>query len=231
LAYDTPSTETDKPRKPKLPPGYKDEGEFCEEVRELFQQGVDADRDNCEEGVADLEFLGGEQWDAQARLARAGKPCLTINDLPAKVAQVVGDMRINRPSIRVRPAEDADKDLAEIREGLIRAIERDNDAQGVYIETGENQVACGIGNFRVAIKNSDDTGFERDIAIQAIPDAFAVVWDPYSVERTGRDAEWCFVVEEMPRRAFERRWKDKQPADLDSRVLAHEGRAGAVRPA
>lgn len=212
MAYDT---EEKPARKPKVPPGYKDEAEFCQEVRELFQLGVDFDRDNAEEGVKDLEFLAGEQWDPDAKKARAGKPCLTINDLPAKVAQVVGDMRINRPSIRVRPAEDADKDLAQIREGLIRAIERDSDAQGVYIETGENQVACGIGNFRVALKNSDDTGFERDIAPQAISDAFAVVWDPYSTERTGRDAEWCFVVEEMPRKAFERRWKDELPAELD----------------
>ena len=47
-----------------------------------------------------------------------GKPMLTINDLPAKVAQVVGDMRTNKPAIRVRPAEDADKDLASVREGL-----------------------------------------------------------------------------------------------------------------
>lgn len=208
--------DEEKPaRKVKVPEGYKDEGEFCQEVRELFQQGVDYDRENAEEGVADLAFLGGEQWDAEARAARAGKPCLTINDLPAKVAQVVGDMRINKPSIRVRPAEDADKDLAEIREGLIRAIERDSDAQGVYIEAGENQVACGIGNFRVALKNSDDTGFERDIAPQSIPDAFSVVWDPYSTERTGRDAEWCFVVEEMPRKAFEAKWKDQLPSELE----------------
>lgn len=212
MAYDTDDAPK---RKAKVPEGYKDEAEFCEEVRELFQQGVDHDRINCEEGVADLEFLAGEQWDAQARAARDGKPCLTINDLPAKVAQVVGDMRINRPAIRVRPAEDADKDLAEIREGLIRAIERDCDAQGVYIETGESQVACGIGNFRVTLKNSDDTGFERDIAVQAIPDAFAVVWDPFSTERTGKDAEWCFVVEEMARKQFERTWKGQLPADLE----------------
>lgn len=223
MAYATPSIESDprqpaddKPvRKPKIPEGYDSEAEFCEEVRELFQEGVDSDRENAEEGVLDLEFLGGAQWDPDARQARANKPCLTINDLPAKVAQVVGDMRINKPAIKLRPAEDADKDLAEIREGLIRAIERDCDAQGVYIETGESQVACGIGNFRIAIKNSDDTGFERDIAVQSIPDAFSVVWDPYSTERTGRDAEWCFVVEEMPRKAFERRWKDALPSELD----------------
>lgn len=211
MAYDA-----EKPsRKAKVPKGYKDEGEFCQEVRELFQNGVDYDRENRDQADEDLKFLAGDQWDDDAVKARAGKPRLTINDLPQKIAQVVGDMRINRPSIRVRPAEDADKDLAEVREGLIRAIERDNDAQGVYIAAGENQVGCGIGNFRVGLKYADDTGFERDIEIKNIPDAFAVVWDPFSVERTARDAEWCFVEEAMPRKAFEKRWKDELPSELE----------------
>lgn len=211
MAYDG-----DKPtRKVKVPEGYKDEAEFCEEVRELFQQGVDYDRDNREAAEEDLKFYAGEQWDAEARQARSGKPCLTINVLPQSVAQVVGDMRINRPAIRVRPAEDADKDLAEVREGLIRAIERDSDAQGVYIATGESQVACGIGNFRVSLKNADDAGFEREIRPEAIPDPFAVVWDPFSSERTGKDADWCFVVEQMPRKLFERTWKKDMPSDLE----------------
>jgi hypothetical protein len=212
MAYDT----ADKPaRKAKLPSGYKDEAEFCQEVRELFQNAVDYDRENRDEADADLRFLAGDQWDDDAIKARAGKPMLTINDLPQKIAQVVGDMRINRPAIRVRPAEDADKDLAAVREGLIRAIERDNDAQGAYIAAGENQVACGIGNFRVGLKYADDTQFERDIDVRNIPDAFAVVWDPFSVERTGKDAEWCFVEEAMPKKAFERQWKDELPSELE----------------
>jgi hypothetical protein len=211
MAYDA-----DKPaRKPKVPKGYKDEAEFCEEVRELFQQGVDFDRENRDEAEADLRFLAGDQWDDEARKARAGKPMLTINDLPQKVAQVVGDMRINRPAIRVRPAEDADKDLAEIREGLIRAIERDSDAQGVYIATGENQVACGIGNFRITLGHADDAGFERDIRFQQITDPFGVVWDPFSVERTGKDAEWCFVVDYWPRKKFEAAYGKDTPSELE----------------
>jgi hypothetical protein len=211
MAYDA-----EKPaRKAKVPKGYKDEGEFCAEVRELFQNAVDYDRENRDQADEDLRFLSGSQWDDDAKKARAGKPMLTINDLPQKIAQVVGDMRINRPAIRVRPAEDADKDLAVVREGLIRAIERDNDAQGVYIAAGENQVACGIGNFRVGLKYADDTQFERDIDVRNIPDAFAVVWDPFSVERTGKDAEWCFVEEAMPKKAFEKRWKDELPSELE----------------
>lgn len=212
MAYDT----DEKPaRKVKVPKGYKDEAEFIEEVRDLFQQGVDYDRENRVEAEADLQFLAGDQWDDDARKARAGKPMLTINDLPQKVAQIVGDMRINKPAIRVRPAEDADKDLAEIREGLIRAIERDSDAQGVYISTGESQVACGIGNFRVSLRHADHAGFERDIRFEGIPDPFGVVWDPFSTERTGKDAEWCFVQDFMRRKAFEKTWGSELPAELE----------------
>jgi hypothetical protein len=128
---------------------------------------------------------------------------------------VVGDIRINRPAIRVRPAEDADKDLAGVREGLIRAIERQNDAQGVYAATGESQVACGIGNFRISLKYASNDGFDRDISIDGVPNPFAVVWDPLSTERTGRDAQWCFISDEVPRKQFELTWKGQLPSDLE----------------
>jgi hypothetical protein len=189
-----------------LPDGYEDEAAFIREARLRFQQGVDFDRENRDQGLEDLKFLSGEQWDVGAKAARAGRPMLTINVLPQYVAQVVGDIRINRPAIRVRPAEDGDKDLAEIREGLIRAIERDSDAQGVYTNVGTNQTACGIGNYRITLKYASDNGFDRDIAIVAIPNAFAVVWDPMASERTGRDAGWCFVEDQMPRKAYEARY-------------------------
>lgn len=202
-------------KKAKLPAGYAAEADFLQEARERFQLAVDFDRENRNAAIEDLKFLAGEQWDADAKKARAGLPCLVINRLPQFVAQVVGDIRINRPAIRVRPAEDADKDLAEVREGLIRAIERDNDAQGVYAATGESQVACGIGNFRAGLKYASDDGFERDIEIKVVPNPVAVVWDPLSTERTGKDAQYCFVVDEMPRKAFEAAYKGSLPSELE----------------
>jgi hypothetical protein len=203
-----------KPRKVKVPKGYKDEAGFIAEARERWQEAVDFDRENREAAVEDLRFFAGEQWDADALTARKGRPCLTINTLPQFVAQVAGDIRINRPAIKVRPAEEADKDLASVREGLIRAIERDNDAQGVYADTGQTQVACGIGHFRIGLKYASHDGFERDISMESIPNPFAVVWDPLSTERTGKDAQYCFVEDQIPRKAFEARWKDDLPSEL-----------------
>lgn len=204
-----------KARKVKVPEGYKDESEFITEAVELFQEGVDYDRENREQGVDDLKFMAGEHWSQQDLDARDGKPCLTINKFPAFIAQVTGDIRSSPPGIRVRPVEDADKDLAEIREGLIRTIERDNDAAGIYSQVSQAQTACGIGNFRLGLDYVGFDTFSQDVKMAMIENPFGVVWDPKSVERTGRDARYCFVMDEMPRKAFEKQYKDKMPSDLE----------------
>lgn len=188
----------------------RDDAALLATIRKRFSEGVDYDRRNRDAGLDDLKFTTGEQWDKSVEDARlkAGRPCLTINTLPAFVAQVAGDVRINRPAIRVRPAEDADKDLAEVREGLIRAIERDSDAQSVYASAATSQIACGIGNFRLALEYADDSGFDRDIRIKHIANPFAVVWDPAMTDPTGRDARWCFVEDLIPKDEFEAAYPD-----------------------
>lgn len=208
---------------PKAPEGYETPDAFIEEARTRFQEAVDFDRENRDAGIEDSRFAAGEQWDEGARAARVGRPCLVINRLPQFIAQVVGDIRINRPAIRVRPAEDADKDLAEVREGLIRAIERDCDAQGVYASAGQSQVTCGIGNFRVSLKYAGEMAFDRDLAIERIADPFAVAWDPLSIEPTGKDARYCFVTDEVPRKDFEEEYPDKMPSHLETSAAHREG--------
>jgi hypothetical protein len=208
----------------KLPDGYDDEASFIAEARERFTSAESYDRENRDAAIDDLKFLSGDQWDPttyQNRISQ-GRPCLTINQLPQFVAQVVGDIRINRPSIKVRPAEDGDEDIAEVRQGLIRAIEQQNRASLVYAQAGQMQTACGIGNFRIGLDYAGDETFDRDITISLIPDPLAVVWDPLSVEPTGKDARYCFVIDEMPRKDFEAKYKDAQPSAL-AESQSHSG--------
>lgn len=197
--------------------------EYMEEVRLRYQEAIDYDRRNRDEGMDDLEFLSGNQWDAdvQADRERAGQPCMTSNTLPQFVGQVIGDTRMNRPAIKVRPVEDADQDLADIRASLIRGIEQASDATGVYINAGEDQVSCGIGNFRVNLEYVQDDVFDQDIRFRGIANPFAVVWDPMSVERTGADARYCFVIDEVPRRAFEKQYPHvRLTCDIGSEIVA-----------
>jgi hypothetical protein len=207
-------------KKAVVPEGYDDEAAFLREARERYQEAMDHDRDNRDAALDDQRFLAGDQWDDTVRQTRSdqGRPCLTVNRLPQFVAQIVGDIRINRPAIRVRPAEDADVQLAETREGIIRAIERQCDAQGAYANAAQLQVGCGIGNFRVALDYASDDVFDRDIVIRHVPDPFSVVWDSLSTDPTGKDARFCFVVEEVARKEFEAAYGDTTAEEVGETV-------------
>lgn len=204
----------------------RDETEtFLGEVRRRFQEGVDADRENREAGLDDLKFLTGEgQWDerVEAQRLKKGLPCLRINTLPQFVGQVAGDIRQNKPSIRVRPAEDGDRRVAEVRQGLIRFIENRSNAGQVYSLAGEDQVACGLGHFRIGLEYAADDAFDQDIRIRHVPNPFAVVWDPQSTDPTGADARWCFVVDEMDRASFEAAYPEAEDSSLTT-PLAEQG--------
>lgn len=194
----------------------EDESAWLLERMREFSEDQEADRKNREAALEDLQFLSdidGAQWDPQVRASRIakGRPCITVNTLPQYVGQVIGDMRINKPAIKVRPAEDADEDLADVRAGLIRSIERQSDATGIYCQAGEDAVACGIGHFRVSPEYVDDDVFDQDIRVKAIPNPLSVLWDYMSVERTGKDARRCWLVDEIPRKEFERQWPDAVP--------------------
>lgn len=207
---------TAKPAKViKTPKGYASVTEFLAEARERFQEGLDADRENREMALDDQRFIAGDQWDPAVAAKRAGKrPMLKINTLPQYVGQVVGDMLMNRPAIKVRPAEDGDKNIADVRQGLTRFIENKSNAEQVYVGAGESQVGIGIGHFRCGTAYSNDDTFDQDIKIESIPNPFAVVWDAFSVEPTGADARFCFVVEEMPRKAFDAAYPDASTSEL-----------------
>jgi hypothetical protein len=190
---------------------------FLVEVRRRFQEGADADRENRDAGLDDLKFLTGEgQWDerVEAQRLKKGLPCLRINTLPQFVGQVAGDIRLNKPAIRVRPAEDGDRQVAEVRQGLIRFIENRSNAGQVYSLAGEDQVACGLGHFRIGLEYAADDAFDQDIRIRHVPNPFAVVWDPQSTDPTGADARWCFVVDEMDRASFEAAYPDAESSSL-----------------
>lgn len=215
MAYDA-DTKAQKPNK-HVPDGYKDQEEFLAEMRQRWEDGTDADRENRDMALEDFKFLSGEQWDpaVKAKRLEAFLPCLTINTLPQHVGQVVGDIRINKPSIRVRPAEDGDKKVAEVRQGLIRFIENQSHAQSVYALAGEDQVGGGIGHFRIGLEYAKGDTFDQDIKIKHIPNPFAVLWDAQSQDPTGKDARFCFVVDEMDRASFTAAYPDSMVTTLE----------------
>jgi hypothetical protein len=204
--------------------GGVDEDEFLKEARERFSEALSVDRDNREQALDDLQFLAGEQWPEDVKDARstAGRPCLTINRLPQFVSQIEGDIRLNRPSIRVRPVEDADDDVADVYEGLIRSIEDHSDATGAYASAAVSAAQCGLGHFRLKLENASDETFDIDIRIRRIKNPLSVVWDPASDDPTQEDARYCFVIDKMSRDKFEEKYPDHAVDETFSEAFGDE---------
>lgn len=178
----------------------KDDADFLRIARERLDEAERADQENRERAENDLIFLTGEQWPEEVRSAREkeGKPCLTINGLPQFVRQVTGQIRQLNPAVRVVAADNqATDDVAEVIGGLIKQIENQADASSIYERAAETAAACGIGHFRVRSEYMDGETFDQELLIEPIHNPFSVFWDPMAKHPTRKDAQWCFIAEEM----------------------------------
>lgn len=186
-----------------------------------FKEDCDAWATQRDEAVKDLRFFIGEtQWPEAVRREREaeGLPCLIINRLPQFVATVVGDQRQNRPAIKVSPVDSgADKQTAEILEGLIRNIEYISMADVAYDRAFEFPVICGHRGFlRVVAEYAGEDTFEQDLKIKGVLNPLTVVYDPDCKEPDFSDAGRCYIIDDCPKEAFEAEYPNATPCEWET---------------
>ncbi len=184
--------------------------DLLKDAREAFELARAREADNRAEALDDLRFARlGEQWPQAVRRDREldGRPCLTINRLPAFIRQVVNDARQNKPAIVCHPVDGAaDHDTAEIFNGLIRNIEQSSDAEVAYDTALDFAVTGGFGYFRINTRYADDSSFDQDLVIERVADPFSIYGDPDSTAADSADWKTAFVVDSLSRADFEARW-------------------------
>lgn len=203
----------------------KDKQDVLATMRKRMQMAISAMSESRENELDDLRFYAGSpdncwQWPADVLATRGAvqgqtinsRPTLTINKLPQHVRQVTNDQRQNRPSGKVIPADDnADPQVAEIYNGMVRHIEYISDADVAYDTACENQVSYGEGYIRILTEYCDDNTFDQDIKIARIRNSFSVYMDPTIQDPCGADAKYCFVTEDLLREDYERMFPDASP--------------------
>ncbi len=194
-------------------------------MRSRLQMAMAAYSDTREDELDDLRFMAGSpdnqwQWPADVLQTRAAvqgqtinaRPCLTINKLPQHVRMVTNEQRQNRPSGKVIPADDnADVQVAEIFNGVVRHIEYMSDADVAYDTACDNQVTYGEGYIRLLTEYCNDDTFDQDIKIGRVRNAFSVYMDPTIQDPCCADAKWCFITEDILKTEYEEMFPDATP--------------------
>ncbi len=200
----------------------KDE-DILTEAKERFKLCQEADAENRQNYEDDVRFARlGEQWPDSVKKQREqeGRPCLTINRMPAFLRQVVNDARINTPSIKAHPVDSGDdKETAEVINGLVRNIEVSSNADVAYDTALECAVTGGYGYFRVDIDYAHDDSFDKDITIERIVNPLTVYGDPASESCDASDWRFGFITEMIPKSEYERRWKKSEKVDWEAYSL------------
>lgn len=199
--------------------------DILSQARSRLNMAIAAYSESREDEIDDLKFYAGSpdnmwQWPADVLATRGAvqgqtinaRPCLTINKLPQHVRQVTNDQRQNRPSGKVIPAsDDADIEVAEIFDGIVRHIEYISDADVAYDTACENQVTYGEGYIRILTEYCDPDSFDQDIKIGRVRNSFSVYMDPTIQDPCGADASWCFITEDILKEDYERMFPKASP--------------------
>ena len=194
-------------------------------MRDRMRQAVGAYSESREDELDDLRFMAGSpdnqwQWPQDVLATRGSvqgqtvnaRPCLTINKLPQHVRQVTNEQRQNRPSGKVIPVNDqADVEVAEVLDGIVRHIEYMSDADVAYDTACENQVTYGEGYIRILTEYCYEDSFDQDIKIARVRNSFSVYMDPLIQDPCGADAEWCFITEDLMKEEYERLYPNAAP--------------------
>jgi len=193
-----------------------DEDLHAEGIR-IYNVAIERDSENRRSYEEDIRFARlGEQWPEAVRKQREdeGRPCLTVNRLPAFIRQVTNDARQNKPAIKFHAVGDgADEWTARVQDGLARNIEYSSNADVAYDTALDNAVSGGFGYFRITTDYASDDVFDQDIRIERIPNSLSVIPDAFCMDADSANWNDAFVEDTYAKDAFAARWPD---ADMTS---------------
>lgn len=192
---------------------------LLEEARDRFDYVCENDSTNRKWQREDTRFVyePGAQWSKEIRDERKRigdtDPCLEFNQLKQFVNQVINDQRQNRPGIRVHPADgEASEEVAEVKQGLVRAIEYDSQAEAVYDAGYQHSVVGGRGYWRVLTEYESGKSFDQKLVIKRIPDPLSVYPDIDFQMPDASDMNFCFVIEALDMSDFKRKYPKAKPS-------------------
>ncbi len=194
--------------------------DLIREARERLHESETVSDDNRRNFEEDIDFARmANQWQDKDRKQREleGRPCLTINKLPAFIRSVVNESRQSKPGVKVSPVDSgADVDTAEVISGLIRSIERDSMADVAYDTAIDQAVSGGFGFFRISIDYAHEDSFDLVAKIERVPNSLMVHWDVSSTSFDASDWSYAFVSDFLAQEEFKRRYPKATPVSFEA---------------
>lgn len=185
----------------------KDDDDFkvsLSECNEAIADWYSTSSEHIERGRNYLTFLYVDQWDLnikQARLA-VSKPCMQFNKLTTILRSILGEQRTNSPALTVRGVgKHVTQQDIDIRDGLLRQIQYDSDADIAFQVARKHAMEVGWGAGRV-IKEYEPNSVKQRLRILPIMDFQAAFFDAMAQLPDKTDGNFSGVYTAVERKKF-----------------------------
>jgi hypothetical protein len=209
-------------------------------AQDMYQDALDATREQRQQIEEDLRFSdpsNPQQWDETVKRSRetdpgGARPCLVMDHTGQYVANVAGQVTKSPPAIHTVPVgSGSDVKVSEQLDGIIRHIEYASRAQTHYGTALTSAARTGIGYLIVRPEYVDRAMGYQEPRICAEADPLRVVFDPWSVQLDGSDADFAYLLTSLSEREFERKYgarAEKVSFGTDQHMEGHSSRKSII---
>lgn len=143
--------------------------DIVNEVRALFREAKNNEKDFRKKGIESLAFRFNEQWEASVKqqLKDEDRSALTLNHIASNLRLLSGYQRQNRTDIRYFPAENGDSRIADILNIVVKNILDQTKYSHEETNVFNDVITVGRGNFHVYM--DFNRNIEGEIKIERFP--------------------------------------------------------------
>ena len=177
-------------------------------------------RDEAAEDMKAISTQG--PWSDEDRDARkgSGRPCIHLDQLNQFLAQVNGNVRKSKRSIKAIPkGEGANDQDAKKRSAVIMGIEERSQAQPIYLSAFKSMTERSYGFAVLRKEYRDDSSFDQELLIKPILNPDTVLLCPNYKQPDASDIPDGFLLELMPKKKFQQLYPKARVTDFTEEGL------------
>jgi hypothetical protein len=192
----------------------------CKEFIQSVESYESTARSNMK---ADLDCFYGDLWEGVApgyreKMDRYARPVLEMKRMGPIVRRVVNDIINMEPGIKTQGRNTADKQKSENRQGVIRHILYNSNAQDAISRAVLHAGIMGRGHWRIATDWVEGQ-FYQEIKLDPIKNPLNVYLDPHRRTQDYSDIKCAAIVERMPKDEFEREYPEADPVNWEQSTI------------
>lgn len=212
-------------------------------ARKRFEQAQAFEEKQQRRELEDLSFYEGDgQWPddiVQQRKGQPaqggqpaipGRPIITVNKVREPIRHVVNQERDSELGVEIVPADDFHELVPgtpgeaeiDLREGLVRRIQRESHAIDARVWGAERAAICGRGYWGVLTRYLPGKSWDQEVFVRRFYNQGGVLLDPAHEQPDGSDAEFGFVGTWMSWEAYKADYPRRAKGDRNGLTLIGE---------